>query len=94
MTPVPSRRCSGSRPPPSLLSPSAREAGRADARARAARRVPRARPELLEVELLRVDVECASPLSLGQTVCDVWGDSPLPKNVRARAAHSRPRARA
>ncbi len=32
-------------------------------------------PGLFRTELLRVDVECASPLSYGQTVCDVWRQS-------------------
>lgn len=34
----------------------------------------------LQTELLRVDVETASLLSAGQTVCDIWGQSRLPKN--------------
>ncbi len=34
----------------------------------------------LQTELLRVDVETASTLSAGQTVCDIWGQSRLPKN--------------
>lgn len=29
---------------------------------------------------MRVDIENSSPLSLGQTVCDIWGHSELPKN--------------
>jgi inosine-uridine nucleoside N-ribohydrolase len=29
-------------------------------------------PRLFETRRMRVDVECASPLSAGQTVCDVW----------------------
>ncbi|KAL4450693.1 hypothetical protein ABPG77_001049 [Micractinium sp. CCAP 211/92] len=37
-------------------------------------------PELFKTELLRVDVETASTLSAGQTVCDIWGQSRLPKN--------------
>ena len=38
-------------------------------------------PEMFDCKLMRVDVECASPLSSGQTVCDVWGDSKKPPNV-------------
>ncbi len=38
-------------------------------------------PELFEYRLMRVDVECASPLSYGQTVCDVFSMSKKPKNV-------------
>ena len=30
---------------------------------------------------MRVDVETSSPLTAGQTVCDVWGHSGLPPNV-------------
>lgn len=32
-------------------------------------------PHLFQTRRLRVDVECASPLSFGQTVCDVWAQS-------------------
>ncbi len=41
------------------------------------------RPELFEFRLMRVDVETASPLSYGQTVCDVYEfqKSTKPKNV-------------
>eukprot|EP00937_MAST-01D_sp_MAST-1D-sp2_P003578 g3578.t1 len=38
-------------------------------------------PALFETTLMRVDVECCSELSVGQTVCDIWGDSQKPKNV-------------
>jgi hypothetical protein len=31
---------------------------------------------------MRVDVETVSPLAAGQTVCDVWHQSTLPKNCR------------
>lgn len=37
-------------------------------------------PELFEVEKMRVDVECASDLSAGQTVCDFWKQSGKPAN--------------
>eukprot|EP00742_Colponemidia_sp_Colp-10_P005247 GILJ01005605.1.p1 GENE.GILJ01005605.1~~GILJ01005605.1.p1 ORF type:complete len:335 (-),score=45.95 GILJ01005605.1:117-1028(-) len=40
-----------------------------------------ARPDLFQTRFLRVDVETASPLSLGQTVCDIYGQSKLPPNV-------------
>lgn len=36
---------------------------------------------LVQVQHMRVDVETASSLTAGQTVCDVWGQSPLPRNV-------------
>lgn len=29
---------------------------------------------------MRVDIETSSPLSFGQTVCDIWGHSKHPKN--------------
>ena len=38
-------------------------------------------PDLFEYRLMRVDVECASELSYGQTVCDVFGMSKKVKNV-------------
>ncbi|KAG2452151.1 hypothetical protein HYH02_003183 [Chlamydomonas schloesseri] len=38
-------------------------------------------PQLFEVRRMRVDIETISPLSAGQTVCDVWGQSPLPPNA-------------
>lgn len=31
---------------------------------------------------MRVDIETSSPLSSGQTVCDRWHASPLPRNCR------------
>jgi len=31
---------------------------------------------------MRVDIETASPLSAGQTVCDVWRQSGRPANCR------------
>lgn len=37
---------------------------------------------LLQFELMRVDIETCSPLSPGQTVCDVWHQSKQPKNCR------------
>jgi hypothetical protein len=36
----------------------------------------------LQFELMRVDVEVMSPLSAGQTVCDIWHQSKRPKNCR------------
>eukprot|EP00198_Chlamydomonas_reinhardtii_P002967 XP_001692303.1 predicted protein [Chlamydomonas reinhardtii] len=36
---------------------------------------------LFECRRMRVDVETCSPLSAGQTVCDMWGQSPLPANA-------------
>lgn len=36
---------------------------------------------VLQVELMRVDIETVSELSAGQTVCDVWHQSSKPKNV-------------
>jgi hypothetical protein len=39
------------------------------------------RPELFECRRMRVDIETCSPLSYGQTVCDVWGQSGRPANV-------------
>jgi purine nucleosidase len=43
-------------------------------------------PTKFEHELMRVDVECTSPLGAGQTICDVWHDSKLPKNVSVAKA--------
>ncbi|KAK9808375.1 hypothetical protein WJX73_008616 [Symbiochloris irregularis] len=40
-----------------------------------------ARPDIFQVQHMRVDVETSSSLTAGQTVCDVWGQSPLPPNV-------------
>lgn len=37
---------------------------------------------MLQFELMRVDIETCSHLSPGQTVCDVWHQSKLPKNCR------------
>ncbi|KIZ05560.1 purine nucleosidase [Monoraphidium neglectum] len=39
-------------------------------------------PSIFEVEEMRVDIETASPLSAGQTVCDVWHQTGRPKNCR------------
>ena len=39
-------------------------------------------PSLFVVKHMRVDVECASELCMGQTVVDVWGSSGKAKNVR------------
>lgn len=38
-------------------------------------------PEIFTTRVLRVDVEYKSPLTSGQTVCDIWGTSQLPMNV-------------
>lgn len=38
-------------------------------------------PTRFETERMRVDVETGSDLCAGQTVCDVWHYSKLPKNV-------------
>ena len=38
-------------------------------------------PHLFETKLMRVDVECGSTISRGQTVCDIWGYSQSEKNV-------------
>merc|ERR1711865_1057703 len=48
-------------------------------------------PEIFEVGFMRVDVECGSQLSFGQTVCDVWGDSKLPANVHVCRAMDVPK---
>jgi inosine-uridine nucleoside N-ribohydrolase len=40
-----------------------------------------AAPELFTAEKMRVDVETASMLSAGQTVCDVWRQTGRPENV-------------
>ena len=40
---------------------------------------------------MRVDVETSSPLTAGQTVCDVWGRSELPANVDVARRVSGPR---
>lgn len=37
---------------------------------------------VLQFELMRVDIETVSPISPGQTVCDIWHQSKLPKNCR------------
>ena len=34
-----------------------------------------------QVEKMRVDIETVSPLTAGQTVCDIYHMSQLPKNV-------------
>ena len=34
-----------------------------------------------QVKRMRVDIETSSPLSAGQTVCDIWGKSPLGPNA-------------
>lgn len=41
-----------------------------------------AAPHLFTCQVMRVDIETASPICSGQTVCDVWGTSLLPKNAR------------
>ena len=43
-------------------------------------------PALFTMRRMRVDVETASPLCAGQTVCDVWGHSPLPPNITVATA--------
>ena len=39
------------------------------------------RPELFSVKAMRVDIECSSQLSRGQTVCDYYNRSVLPPNA-------------
>lgn len=34
-----------------------------------------------QVKQMRVDIETCSTLTAGQTVCDIWSQSPLPKNA-------------
>lgn len=46
---------------------------------------------MLQTELLRVDIETASTLSAGQTVCDIWGQSRLPKNCTVCMVRERSR---
>lgn len=36
----------------------------------------------LQFEQMRVDIETLSPLAAGQTICDIWHTSKLPKNCR------------
>ncbi|KAI8466212.1 MAG: putative tRNA synthetase [Monoraphidium minutum] len=43
-------------------------------------------PSIFQVEEMRVDIETASSLSAGQTVCDVWHQSRRPKNCRVARA--------
>ena len=43
-------------------------------------------PQLFTLRRMRVDVETASPLSAGQTVCDIWGQSAAPPNVTVATA--------
>lgn len=38
-------------------------------------------PTIFRVKRMRVDVVTGAHMCAGQTVCDVWHDSPLPKNV-------------
>ena len=42
----------------------------------------RAPPRRVQADMLRVDVECSSPLSFGQTVCDLRRTSGRPPNCR------------
>ena len=35
----------------------------------------------VQAKAMRVDIETCSSLSAGQTVCDMWGRSQLPKNA-------------
>lgn len=37
--------------------------------------------QMMQVEKMRVDIETVSPLAAGQTVCDIYHKSLLPKNV-------------
>ena len=39
-------------------------------------------PQIFVAEMLRVDVELCSSFSKGQTVCDVWGQTGRPPNIR------------
>lgn len=39
-------------------------------------------PQIFVTEMLRVDVELCSSFSKGQTVCDVWGQTGRPSNIR------------
>lgn len=48
-------------------------------------------PDLFNSKLLRVDVETSSPLSAGQTICDVWHQSNKPPNVRVCTEMNVPR---
>jgi inosine-uridine nucleoside N-ribohydrolase len=41
-----------------------------------------AAPHIFACQIMRVDIETASPICSGQTVCDVWGTSSLEKNAR------------
>lgn len=43
---------------------------------------------ILQTEQMRVDIETCSPLSAGQTVCDVWHQSGLPKNCNVAKVRS------
>ncbi|GBF87982.1 N-D-ribosylpurine ribohydrolase [Raphidocelis subcapitata] len=45
-----------------------------------------AAPSIFEVEEMRVDIETISPLSAGQTVCDVWHQTGRPKNCAVARA--------
>lgn len=44
----------------------------------------------MQTRSMRVDVETASPLSLGQTVCDVWSSTGRPPNVNVALVWSKP----
>ena len=45
----------------------------------------------LQTELMRVDIEVSSPLTAGQTICDIYHWSKLPKNVHvAKVQHLQP----
>lgn len=44
-------------------------------------RIGRSHTKVVQVELMRVDIETVSELSAGQTVCDIWHQSSKPKNV-------------
>jgi hypothetical protein len=42
----------------------------------------------LQVKAMHVDIETCSSLSAGQTVCDIWGRSALPKNATVALVRS------
>mmetsp|Transcript_26568 Transcript_26568/g.68454 ORF Transcript_26568/g.68454 Transcript_26568/m.68454 type:complete len:259 (+) Transcript_26568:295-1071(+) len=45
-----------------------------------------AAPHLFKTEMLRVDIETSSPLSYGQTVCDIWRQTGRKPNCRVATA--------
>jgi purine nucleosidase len=40
------------------------------------------RPGLITMKPMHVEVETSSPLTLGRTVCDIWGVTGRPSNAR------------